>query len=329
MQLPGSERGAPTLERAVSGLMLVDGNGLAWRIATGVADTGFETAVLYRATQALLEYRAGFPSWTILLVFDGGRSRVREALYPAYKAHREATPDRQRVIRGLQVWQAALDDLGRPYLRVEGVEADDLISILAADARARGIRAVVVSDDSDLYQCLGGTVSQYVPRKRQHMTAHEALAEWKGSPGWYLLWKALVGDPTDNIPGVTGIGEKRAHELTALAAGRSGWLFEQQARTVLADRKWAKILWTKEGADQFRLAYRLVRTAVTYRELDPDGSGPLASTTEAEVRRVLERFRTPISLTRETWTDFVRRYDVFPLLGDTVLLERLFAFTIQ
>lgn len=303
------------------GLLLIDGNGLAWRVATGRMNTGHPTVVLYQLTRAMLELRAQFPGWLPILFFDSGESRLREALYPAYKGNRPMSEDRKRVFGALQIAKTALADLGKPYISVQGCEADDLISIVACEGRLRGVSTIIYSDDTDLYQVLGDAVRQYVPRLGQLLQANEALAEWHGSPSRYLLWKSLAGDDSDNLKGLKGIGKARAHELVALSKGTARWLFSEEAKKVLAEKFWAKVLWSPEGRNQLALAYRLTRTARTYTDLE--ALGPEA---EVEIRRVLSRHREPLTIGECAWVDFVKRYDAFPLVGEQRDIENLYAF---
>lgn len=307
----------------MSGLLLVDGNGLAWKVTTGVKNTGHETVVLYQGTRFLLELQASFPGWFVVLVFDGGGSVFREKLYPAYKGNRPMTEDRKRVRHGIDIAKQALQSFGRPYIEVKGCEADDVISILAIRAREAGIGAVIVSDDTDLYQCLGGTVRQMHLRENKILTCGEALAEWGGSVDRYLFWKALRGDPGDNVKGVSGIGEKHAHEIVALARGRPAWIQTPQAKALLEGKSWAKALWKPEGQRQLSLCYRLIRTARKFEDLQEFGE-----TAKNETTRVLGRHKVPLMIPQSEWLAFVRRYDAFPLLGDRSMVECLYGFRV-
>lgn len=311
------------------GFLIFDGNGLAWRMAIGRQGTGFASGVLLRTTEELLNWKTKFPGWRVVLVFDGGKSNLRETLYPAYKANRLVTEDRKFVFESIGYMQSALDRLGKPYVRVQGVEADDLISILATLCRQHTIPAIIVSDDSDLFQCLGGGVQQYVPRLQELHTATTALAEWYGDPELYIAWKAMAGDSSDNIPGVRGIGGKRAHELIGFVKHRGvEWLFGEQAAGLLGSKKWAAVLNTPEGRAQFDLARRLIRTARTFTELSEIQGDPLHSAAYTEVRRYLGKLKSPSLILEFEWLAICREFDVLPLIGDTLRLQELYGFSI-
>lgn len=312
------------------GFLIFDGNGLAWRMAIGRQGTGFPSGVLLKTTAELLGWKERFPDWRVVLIFDGGKSVVRETLYPAYKANRQVTEDRKFVFESISYMQAVLERLGKSYIRVEGVEADDLISIIARLCQQGGIPAVIVSDDSDMFQCLGGCVRQYVPRLQELHTATTALAEWNGDPELYIAWKAMAGDTSDNIPGVRGIGEKRAHELIGFAKHRGvDWLFTPQAADVLGQRKWSAILRTDEGRAQFTLARRLIRTATTFTDLGLNSGDPVGTTAYNELRRYLAKLQLPTVLAQRDWLDLCREFDILPLLGDVPRLQDLYGFRLS
>ena len=153
------------------------------------------------------------------VVFDSGRSH-REQLYPAYKATREKMPDELRD--SLPRIEELVAAFGSRVVAVDGWEADDVIGTLAAQAVAQGMEAVVVSGDKDFYQLVGPGVSLLNPgRGGPGAVAPEWVDEQKAAdkfgvpPARVVDYLALVGDPSDNVPGAPGVGPKTAVKLLA------------------------------------------------------------------------------------------------------------------
>lgn len=146
----------------------------------------------------------------IVVVFDVPGKSFRHGLYPQYKAHREAMPeDLAAQIPAIRELIAAHRI---PILEVSGVEADDVIATLAHHA-ACGVRRVIVSTDKDLMQLVGDDVELLDTMKSQRTDVSGVESRFGVSPKQMLDFRALVGDPSDNIPGVKGIGEKGAAQL--------------------------------------------------------------------------------------------------------------------
>jgi len=201
-------------------LMLVDGHGLAYRAFHALPDTlatssGEPTNAVFGFTSMLLEVlRALKPDYAIVC-FDSGRT-FRHDVYAEYKAHRPEMADdlRHQMERIRQI----LEVLNVPIMVKEGYEADDLIGSLAAIARRRGLEVVIVTGDSDLLQLVDGGVRVVLPGRQRfgefRVFDRQAVIERYGfAPERVPEFKALVGDTSDNIPGVPGIGEKTATKL--------------------------------------------------------------------------------------------------------------------
>jgi DNA polymerase-1 len=146
----------------------------------------------------------------------------RHQTYEAYKATREKLSDElqqdfdQSVLRVGQI----LDALHIPVLGVDGFEADDVIGTLATQAAARGLQVVIVSGDKDFYQLVGPLVALLNPGRggpgaveEQWVDESNASARFGVPPARITDFLALVGDASDNVPGVKGVGEKTALEL--------------------------------------------------------------------------------------------------------------------
>src|SRR2546422_1033515 len=160
--------------------------------------------------------RAAFLGW----VHDVGVS-FREQAYPEYKATREKLDEQlqQDFERAVERIEEILDAFRVPVIGVEGYEADDVIGTLATAAADRGLQAVIVSGDKDFYQLISPRVVLLNPGRGGPAAVE---AEWEDArnaserlgvaPERVVDYLALVGDSSDNVPGVKGIGEKTALE---------------------------------------------------------------------------------------------------------------------
>lgn len=201
-------------------LVLVDGHGLAYRAyhalpPTLATSSGEPTAVVFGFTSMLLEVLNDFEPDYVIVCFDVGKS-FRHELYEQYKAHRPETPDDLR--HQLERIRQLLAAFRIPIVVREGYEADDLIGTLAKQAIERELEVFVVTGDTDLLQLVDDHVRVILPGRQRfgeyRLFDRQAVLDRYGFPPERLPeFKALVGDPSDNIPGVPGIGEKTATRL--------------------------------------------------------------------------------------------------------------------
>ncbi len=186
----------------------------------------------------------------VVVVFDApGGAPFREELYPEYKAHRDAQPE--DLSAQLPAVRELVDAYRLPVFEVPGVEADDVIATLIRQLPADW-RATILSTDKDLMQLVGDRVHLLDTMKDRRYGPAEVTERFGVPPERVLDVRALVGDPSDNIPGVKGIGDKGAAKLIAEWGDLENLLAHAeeipQARTRNALR---------EQAEQARLSKRL------------------------------------------------------------------------
>jgi DNA polymerase I len=201
-------------------LFLLDGHSLSYRAffalpTSLVTSTGQITNAVYGFTSMLIKLLTEEQPDLIAVAFDVGRPKARLEKYADYKAGRAETPDDFRQQLGLIT--EVLDTLRVPMIRIEDHEADDAIATLALQAHEQGYEVVIVTADRDFFQIVrdGLTVMFNVKGisdiKRYDV---DAVTERFGlAPEKYLDYVALKGDPSDNLPGVPGVGEKTASKL--------------------------------------------------------------------------------------------------------------------
>src|SRR3981189_3168761 len=187
----------------------------------------------------------------LAIVFDKSQITFRNKLYPDYKAHRPPAPD--DLIPQFALIREAVRAFDLPCLEQIGFEADDLIATYVRLACERGATATIVSSDKDLMQLVTDCVIMYDTMKDRRIGVAEVIEKVGGRTAKGIAVQALIGDSTDNVPGVPGIGVKTAAQLiceygdleTLLA--RAGEIKQEKRRQTLID-----------NADKARLSKQLV-----------------------------------------------------------------------
>lgn len=198
-------------------LTLIDGNSLLFRAYYGVhsrltrAD-GTPTGAVYGFLNMVLPILAAANSDDkFVCVFDASRITFRQDIYPQYKMNRSETPA-DLISQGMMI-RAGLADMGVPVLCVPGVEADDVIATLARGACAHGTTTRIITSDKDLMQLVNDCVYLYDGMKNRDIRAPQVLEKFGVRPDQVVDVQSLMGDSSDNVPGVPGIGPKKASEL--------------------------------------------------------------------------------------------------------------------
>lgn len=201
-------------------LLLIDGHSLAYRAfhalpATLQTSQGEPTNAVYGFASMLFDVLKQEQPDYVMVAFDKGPS-FRVAQYAEYKANRAQMPEvlRQQMARIHELVEA----LGIPYVEVEGFEGDDVLGTLAVQAMTQGLDVLIVTGDRDALQLVDEHTHVLTSGRRFGDTIRytpELVREKYGglTPAQLVEFKGLVGDTSDNIPGVSGIGEKGAMEL--------------------------------------------------------------------------------------------------------------------
>src|SRR6516225_1026613 len=147
----------------------------------------------------------------LAVVFDKSEKTFRTEMYPDYKAHRPDPPDDLRP--QFKYVREAVQAFDLPCLEQDGFEADDLIATYVREARAAGATATIVSSDKDLMQLVADGVIMFDTMKDKKIGRAEVIEKFGVPPEKVIDVQSLIGDSTDNVPGVPGIGVKTAAQL--------------------------------------------------------------------------------------------------------------------
>jgi DNA polymerase-1 len=199
-------------------LLLLDGHSLAYRAFFALPAENFRTTsgqttnAVYGFTSMLINLLRDEAPTHVAAAFDVSRQTFRAEAYPEYKAGRSATPDE---FRGqVDITKDVLAAMGIPVMAIPGFEADDIIATLTTRATAEGFRVLVCTGDRDALQLVTEHVTVLYPRKGvselTRFTPEEVQSKYGLSPAQYPDFAALRGDPSDNLPGIPGVGEKTA-----------------------------------------------------------------------------------------------------------------------
>jgi DNA polymerase-1 len=248
-------------------LFLIDGYALIYRAFFAMitrplrTSKGENTSAAWGVVNFLLRLREKYQPDFVAWVNDAGTS-FRAERYPQYKSTREKLDQELQADfdRAVERICALLEAFRIPLVTVSGYEADDVIGTLAVAGAARGLKSVIVSGDKDFYQLIGPGVVLLNPGRGGPAAVEETWVDQANAaerlgvpPGQVVDFLALVGDTSDNVPGVKGIGEKGAQKLLAEYGDLDNIL--AHAEQVTAKRSREALL---AQADNARLSRELV-----------------------------------------------------------------------
>ena len=202
-------------------IVLIDGHSIINRAFYGVPDLtnsdGLHTNAIYGFLNIMFRILDEEKPDYLAVAFDLKAPTFRHQMYDAYKGTRKPMPEELR--EQVPVLKEVLQAMGIPLLMKEGFEADDLLGTAARVSEEKGINAVIVSGDRDLLQLATDNVLIRMPKTKRGTTeienyyAADVKEAYQVNPPQIIELKALMGDASDNIPGVPGIGEKTATNL--------------------------------------------------------------------------------------------------------------------
>ena len=202
----------------MSRLLLLDGHSLAYRAFFALPAENFSTSTgqhtngVYGFVAMLINVLRDEEPTHVAVAFDVSRATFRSEQYAEYKAGRSATPD--AFAGQIPLLKEVLDALRITHVELEGYEADDIIATLATEGREAGMEVLICSGDRDTLQLIGASTTVLYPRKGVsdlvRMTPDAVTEKYGVAPELYSDLAALVGESSDNLPGVPGVGPKTA-----------------------------------------------------------------------------------------------------------------------
>jgi len=206
-------------------LLIVDGHALIHRAYHAMPSTltlpdGTPTGAIYGFTKLLLAALKLVKPTCVTVAFDSRGPTFRHVKFEAYKAHRER-PDEDMLVQ-IPLVKEVVAALSIPKYEVPGFEADDLIGTVSRQAAEQGLDVRILTGDMDMLQLVNDLIQVVAPKKGMNeptiYTPGKVVDKYGFGPEKVTLYKALKGDPSDNIPGVAGIGDVTATRLTMAAS---------------------------------------------------------------------------------------------------------------
>ena len=193
-------------------LLLVDGSSYLYRAYHALPDLrnaeGEPTGAIYGFLNMLHRLQKDYPTAYVACIFDAKGKTFRNELYQEYKANRTAMPD--DLVKQTAPIHELVRMLGWPVLSVEGIEADDVIGTLVAIASQEGFNTVVSTGDKDISQLVNDRVTLVNTMNNEIMDTEGVIKKFGVPPDRIIDYLSLIGDTSDNIPGVSKVGPKTA-----------------------------------------------------------------------------------------------------------------------
>lgn len=205
------------LEVEKNSVFVIDGTNLIHRnyyVFQNVKNkNGIHTGGLYGTVRSLRSYVDNFKPKQMIICFDKGKETFRHQLYPDYKGTRKKT-DRE-LKNQFALFEEFCRLVNLPFIEMDLYEADDLIGSLCCNSKEYGLKSYAVTGDKDIFQLIDNEIEVlYLSHKGPVIYGKEEfVSEYGIQPSQFIDYKALVGDASDNIPGVPGVGKKTAEKL--------------------------------------------------------------------------------------------------------------------
>ncbi len=235
-------------------LVLVDGSSYLYRAFHAMPglnnSSGMPTGAIYGVVNMLKRLLNDYPTPYVAMIFDAKGKTFRDDMFPEYKAHRPSMPDDLRC--QIEPLHEVIKALGFPLIAIPGVEADDVIGTLAIQAAQQGYEVVISTGDKDMAQLVTDKITLVDTMQNKLMDIDGVKKKFGVTPEQIKDYLALIGDTSDNIPGVSKVGPKTAVK----------WLDEYETVANIIDH--AEAIKGKVGEnlraslEQLKLSYELV-----------------------------------------------------------------------
>ena len=201
-------------------IILVDGHSIAFRAFYALPDTlvtkdGFPTNVIHGFLMMISKLVKDYDSEKIIITWDISKKTFRTELYSDYKGNRSSAPDEFKL--QIKVLQKLLDKFNIPQVSKEGFEADDVLGTLSKKLNEQSKDVMIVTGDRDSFQLITDKTDILYTKRgisdTQIFNEKQFIEKYSIRTNQYIEYLALKGDPSDNIPGLPGVGEKTAINL--------------------------------------------------------------------------------------------------------------------
>lgn len=207
---------------AIKPIVLVDGSSYLYRAFHALPaltnSRGLPTGAVYGVVNMLRKMLADYQPQYMAVVFDAKGKTFRDELFPAYKAHRPDMP--QDLVLQIEPLHAIIKAMGLPLLMIEGVEADDVIGTLATQAAKSKKPVLISTGDKDFAQLVNEEITLVNTMTNTVLSPHTVVEKFGVPPEKIIDYLTLIGDASDNVPGVPQVGPKTAvkwlHEYGSL-----------------------------------------------------------------------------------------------------------------
>ncbi len=207
-------------------LVIIDGNSIINRAFYALPEMsnkeGLKTNAIYGFTNMLLKIVDTYKPTHISVAFDRKAPTFRHIEFKDYKAGRKKMPDELR--EQFEPLKQLLDKFNIHRLEIDGYEADDIIGTVSKVAEENGFKVYIVTGDKDAIQLASKNTTTLITKKGvgevEEYNYDSVIEKYEMTPTQFIDLKGLMGDKSDNIPGVPGIGEKTAHSLSFVCASK-------------------------------------------------------------------------------------------------------------
>ncbi|GFP20837.1 DNA polymerase I [Candidatus Hakubella thermalkaliphila] len=284
-------------------IVMIDGNNLAYRAyfalpATIATSSGVQTNSVYGFTSMLIKLLQEEKPDALVVAFDSAAPTFRHRQYAGYKAQRLQMPD--QLYHQLSLIEEVIEALGIPMVKMEGYEADDILGTLARRGEQEGLEVLIVTGDRDALQLVSPQVKVMANRRGiTDVTVYDlekVLERYGVPPSQIPDLVGLVGDSSDNIPGILGIGPKTAAKLLA-QFGSLEEIYEnlqsisnENLRTLLAENEEQARMSKQLSLTEFQVPIQLDFNDCLLNRVDPERV--ISVFNALEFRTLLERLST-------------------------------------
>ncbi|MCL6413344.1 DNA polymerase I [Pantoea agglomerans] len=241
-------------------LILVDGSSYLYRAYHAFPpltnSAGEPTGAMYGVLNMLKSLLAQYNPSHVAVVFDAKGKTFRDELFEHYKSHRPPMPDELRA--QIEPLHEMVRAMGLPLLAVSGVEADDVIGTLALEAEKKGLSVLISTGDKDMAQLVTPAITLINTMSNTILGPEEVEQKYGVPPALIIDFLAMMGDSSDNIPGVPGVGEKTAQALLQ-GLGSMQTIYDNLDKVADLGFRGAKTMATKleQNRDVAFLSYQL------------------------------------------------------------------------